>query len=123
MNSRPSFWKCLTAAFSARPFGMFIPPNWIGLTAIVSASSWPRGGIVPPLASASQRAPLLTVGAQTSNGVSAPSTGAQAEPHCLSASVARRCIRSRWAGLRRVATERLRSVSSGMMEVAPSAAA
>ena len=34
MNSRPSFWKCLTAAFSARPFGMFVPPNWIGLTAI-----------------------------------------------------------------------------------------
>ena len=34
MNPKPSFWKCLTAAFSARPFGMFVPPNWIGLAAI-----------------------------------------------------------------------------------------
>jgi hypothetical protein len=25
------FWKYLTAAFNARPFGMLIPPNWIGL--------------------------------------------------------------------------------------------
>ena len=31
MNAKPSFWKCLVAAFSARPFGMFIPPNWIAL--------------------------------------------------------------------------------------------
>ena len=34
MNSKPSFWKCLAAAFSARPFGMFVPPNWIALSAI-----------------------------------------------------------------------------------------
>jgi hypothetical protein len=26
-----SFWKYLKAAFNARPFGMWIPPNWIGL--------------------------------------------------------------------------------------------
>ena len=26
-----SFWKYLKAAFNARPFGMLIPPNWIGL--------------------------------------------------------------------------------------------
>lgn len=34
MSARPSFWKCLVAAFSARPFGMFVPPNWIALSAI-----------------------------------------------------------------------------------------
>ncbi len=34
MSARPSFWKCLAAAFSARPFGMFVPPNWIALSAI-----------------------------------------------------------------------------------------
>jgi hypothetical protein len=28
---RLSFWQYLTAAFNARPFGMWIPPNWIGL--------------------------------------------------------------------------------------------
>jgi hypothetical protein len=33
MKAKPSFWKCLVAAFSARPFGMFVPPNWIGLSA------------------------------------------------------------------------------------------
>ena len=26
-----SFWKYLKAAFNARPFGLLIPPNWIGL--------------------------------------------------------------------------------------------
>ena len=26
-----SFWKYIKAAFNARPFGMLIPPNWIGL--------------------------------------------------------------------------------------------
>lgn len=30
---RPGFWTYLTAAFNARPFGMFIAPNWIGLAA------------------------------------------------------------------------------------------
>ncbi len=28
-----SFWGYLTAAFNARPFGMFVAPNWIGLAA------------------------------------------------------------------------------------------
>ena len=26
-----SFWQYLKAAFNARPFGMLLPPNWIGL--------------------------------------------------------------------------------------------
>jgi hypothetical protein len=33
MTRKPSLWKCIKAAFSARPFGMFVPPNWIGLGA------------------------------------------------------------------------------------------
>ncbi|MEO8637051.1 MAG: hypothetical protein ABI587_17380 [Gemmatimonadales bacterium] len=33
MIQKPSFWTCLKAAFAARPFGMFVPPNWIGLAA------------------------------------------------------------------------------------------
>jgi hypothetical protein len=28
---KPSFWTYLKAAFNARPFGMFVAPNWIGL--------------------------------------------------------------------------------------------
>ena len=32
-SSRPDIRECLRAAFSARPMGMFIPPNWIGLAA------------------------------------------------------------------------------------------
>src|SRR5262249_61326980 len=28
---KPSFWDYVRAAFNARPAGMFIPPNWIGL--------------------------------------------------------------------------------------------
>lgn len=28
---KPGFWQYLKAAFNARPFGMWIPPNWIGL--------------------------------------------------------------------------------------------
>jgi hypothetical protein len=28
---KPGFWDYIRAAFSARPLGMFIPPNWIGL--------------------------------------------------------------------------------------------
>ena len=27
----PSLWDCIRKAFSARPIGMFVPPNWIGL--------------------------------------------------------------------------------------------
>lgn len=29
MNSR--IWDCIRKAFSARPIGMFVPPNWIGI--------------------------------------------------------------------------------------------
>jgi hypothetical protein len=28
---KPSFWDYVRSAFNARPMGMFIPPNWIGL--------------------------------------------------------------------------------------------
>ena len=28
---KPTFWDYVHAAFNARPAGMFIPPNWIGL--------------------------------------------------------------------------------------------
>jgi len=28
---KPGFWECVRNAFSARPIGMFIPPNWVGL--------------------------------------------------------------------------------------------
>ena len=31
---KSNFWTYLKAAFNARPFGMFIAPNWIGLAAI-----------------------------------------------------------------------------------------
>jgi hypothetical protein len=31
---KPTFWTYLKAAFNARPFGMFVAPNWIGLAAI-----------------------------------------------------------------------------------------
>jgi hypothetical protein len=32
MNTvKPTFWDYISSAFSARPMGMFIPPNWIGL--------------------------------------------------------------------------------------------
>jgi hypothetical protein len=30
---KPTFWGYLKAAFNARPFGMFVAPNWIGLAA------------------------------------------------------------------------------------------
>ena len=33
MASKPGFFSYLTAAFNARPFGMFVAPNWVGLTA------------------------------------------------------------------------------------------
>jgi hypothetical protein len=28
---KPGFWDCVREAFSARPIGMFVPPNWVGL--------------------------------------------------------------------------------------------
>jgi hypothetical protein len=31
MGVRPGFWQYITAAFNARPIGMFVAPNWIGL--------------------------------------------------------------------------------------------
>jgi hypothetical protein len=31
MAAKPGFFDYITAAFSARPFGMFVAPNWIGL--------------------------------------------------------------------------------------------
>ena len=33
MAAKPGFFDYITAAFSARPFGMFVAPNWIGLGA------------------------------------------------------------------------------------------
>ncbi len=30
---KPHFWDHVRAAFSARPIGMFVPPNWVGLAA------------------------------------------------------------------------------------------
>jgi hypothetical protein len=30
---KPHFWDHVRAAFNARPIGMFVPPNWVGLTA------------------------------------------------------------------------------------------
>jgi hypothetical protein len=34
MAAKPGFFDYITAAFNARPFGMFVAPNWIGLAAI-----------------------------------------------------------------------------------------
>jgi hypothetical protein len=33
MGVRPGFWQYIKAAFNARPIGMFVAPNWIGLAA------------------------------------------------------------------------------------------
>ena len=33
MAGKPGFLQYLTAAFNARPFGMFVAPNWVGLAA------------------------------------------------------------------------------------------
>jgi hypothetical protein len=33
MHVRPGFWQYIKAAFNARPIGMFVAPNWIGLAA------------------------------------------------------------------------------------------
>ena len=34
MAATKSFWDYIKAAFSAKPKGMFVPPNWVGLAAI-----------------------------------------------------------------------------------------
>jgi len=34
MPSQPGFFDYVAAAFNARPLGMFVPPNWIGLGAV-----------------------------------------------------------------------------------------
>jgi hypothetical protein len=31
---KAGFWRTVKAAFNARPFGMYVPPNWIGLAAV-----------------------------------------------------------------------------------------
>ena len=31
---KSGFWQTVKAAFNARPFGMFVPPNWLGLSAV-----------------------------------------------------------------------------------------
>ncbi|HEV3483831.1 MAG TPA: hypothetical protein VG106_00375, partial [Vicinamibacterales bacterium] len=33
MPAKPGFFDYVTAAFNARPLGMFVPPNWVGLAA------------------------------------------------------------------------------------------
>ena len=33
MSSKPGFFDYVAAAFNARPIGMFVPPNWVGLAA------------------------------------------------------------------------------------------
>jgi hypothetical protein len=46
---KPTFWDCIKAAFNARPIGMFIPPNWVGLAAfgllgaVLSPGFWVLG--------------------------------------------------------------------------------
>lgn len=39
----PRFARYLAAAFSARPIGMFIPPNWVGLAAFGLLGAWNPG--------------------------------------------------------------------------------
>ena len=48
MASKPGFFDYLSAAFSARPLGMFVAPNWIGLAAagllgVVNPGFWVLG--------------------------------------------------------------------------------
>ena len=48
MAPKRGFWSYLTAAFNARPFGMFVAPNWVGLAAagvlgIVNPGFWVLG--------------------------------------------------------------------------------
>ena len=34
MAGKPGFFDFVKRAFNARPFGMVVPPNWVGLTAM-----------------------------------------------------------------------------------------
>jgi hypothetical protein len=34
MASKPGFFSYIAAAFNARPFGMFVAPNWVGIAAV-----------------------------------------------------------------------------------------
>jgi len=48
MASKPGFFDYVSAAFSARPLGMFVAPNWIGLAAagllgVVNPGFWVLG--------------------------------------------------------------------------------
>ena len=48
MASKPGFFSYLAAAFNARPWGMFVAPNWVGLAAmgllgIVNPGFWVLG--------------------------------------------------------------------------------
>jgi hypothetical protein len=43
---KPGFWSYLRAAFSARPLGMPIPPNWIFLAAVALLGTIDRGFLV-----------------------------------------------------------------------------
>ena len=48
MADKPGFMQYLTAAFNARPFGMFVAPNWMGLAAfgllgIINPGFWVLG--------------------------------------------------------------------------------
>ncbi|MCZ7649436.1 MAG: hypothetical protein M5U26_29965 [Planctomycetota bacterium] len=45
---KPAFWDYVKSAFSARPLGMFLPPNWVGLAAcgllgLVNPGFWVLG--------------------------------------------------------------------------------
>ena len=42
MAAKPGFFDYVTAAFNARPFGMFVAPNWIGLGAFGCSARQPR---------------------------------------------------------------------------------
>ena len=48
MAAKPGFFDYVTAAFNARPFGMFVAPNWVGLAAfgllgVVNPGFWVLG--------------------------------------------------------------------------------
>src|SRR5262245_60475633 len=48
MAAKPGFFDYITAAFNARPFGMFVAPNWIalgafGLLGVMEPGFWVLG--------------------------------------------------------------------------------
>jgi hypothetical protein len=48
MATKPGFWEYCQSAFNARPIGMFVPPNWVGLgvfgiLGLVSPGFWLMG--------------------------------------------------------------------------------